>query len=160
MQLTLMQLPPMSASIALNSYEVVAQMTFPTEIKDDNGKETRAKKFSYIFAPTKMNYLAFLQTILEKHDLLQYTVSDQCIFPCMVQVPPSKYVTLLSRHHTLYSLFVAKENLMLHIRCFIMSSTLTNMKSLPMRYSRSGPRCPSWSLLTCPQLRRHFLRWQ
>lgn len=86
-------------------YQVVARMTFHSKpqraakgkkSKTTPTKETRAKEFSFTFAPTKPNYLKFLQTILRKHYISQYTVSDQYIFPCTVQVPPSKYVVLLS----------------------------------------------------------------
>ncbi|KAH9000081.1 hypothetical protein EDB92DRAFT_2110736 [Lactarius akahatsu] len=52
-------------------------------------KDTRAKDFSYDLALSEANYYAFLQTILEKHHLLQYKVTSQAVFPCKVQIPPS-----------------------------------------------------------------------
>ncbi|KAI9444439.1 hypothetical protein BJY52DRAFT_1128191 [Lactarius psammicola] len=81
-------------------YEVVARMTFHSKPRSSAAKgkkskakkmakEVRAKEFDFIFAATNDNYILFLQTILEKHYLLQYTVSDQSVFPCKVQVPPS-----------------------------------------------------------------------
>jgi hypothetical protein len=89
-------------------FNVVARMTFHSKTqhpaakgkksKTVTTKETRAKEFQFTFAPTQDNYVLFLQTILEKQYVLQYTVSDQCIFPCTVQVPPSKYVPFLSCH--------------------------------------------------------------
>ncbi|KAI9457459.1 hypothetical protein BJY52DRAFT_1120377 [Lactarius psammicola] len=80
-----------------NQFEVIARVTFHStrsstvkgkKPKTTTTKETRAKDFGYAFNPTMENYHAFLQTILEKHHLLQYTVSDQAVFPCKVQVPP------------------------------------------------------------------------
>jgi type I restriction-modification system DNA methylase subunit len=79
-------------------HDVVARVTFHTTTQSSTSKgkkgkttttkEPRAKEFSYTFAPTQANYLAFLQTILDKHHLSKYKVSDQVVFPCKVQVPP------------------------------------------------------------------------
>jgi hypothetical protein len=81
---------------------VIAHVTFHTtsrssaakgkKAKTTTTKETRAKDFTYVFAPTEANYIAFLQTILDKQHLSKYKVSDQVVFPCKVQVPPAKYV--------------------------------------------------------------------
>jgi len=94
---------PDSDSEGQASYEVIARVTFHSKLPGQSSaaekgekpntttaKDTRAKEFSYMFAPTKANYLAFLQTILKKHHLTQYTVTDQSVFPCKVQVPPSR----------------------------------------------------------------------
>jgi hypothetical protein len=98
-------LPPDSDSEEQVPFEVVARMTFHAKRRNSaargkkakitTAKDIRSKDFQYLFAPTKDNYLAFLQIILEKHHLLQYSVSDQSVFPCKVQVPPSKYVTVI-----------------------------------------------------------------
>ncbi|KAI9437879.1 hypothetical protein BJY52DRAFT_1207063 [Lactarius psammicola] len=81
-----------------NQFEVIARVTFHStrsstvkgkKAKTTTTKETRAKDFGYAFDPTMENYLTFLQTILEKHHLSQYTVSGQAVFLCKVQVPPS-----------------------------------------------------------------------
>jgi hypothetical protein len=77
---------------AFTETEVIARMTFHSKSKDK--KTRRIKEFSFMFAPTETNYLTFLQTILKKHDLFQYTVSDQCTFPCTVKLPPSNKSTL------------------------------------------------------------------
>jgi hypothetical protein len=53
-------------------------------------KDTRAKEFTFTFAPSKDNYLAFLQEILDKHHISKYKVSDQLVFLCKVQVPPAR----------------------------------------------------------------------
>ncbi|KAI9452725.1 hypothetical protein BJY52DRAFT_1190070 [Lactarius psammicola] len=80
-----------------NQFEVIARVTFHStrsstvkgkKPKTMTTKETRAKDFGYTFNPTMENYHAFLQTILKKHHLLQYTISDQAVFLCKVQVPP------------------------------------------------------------------------
>ncbi|KAF8265502.1 hypothetical protein EI94DRAFT_1436561, partial [Lactarius quietus] len=52
-------------------------------------KETRAKEFVHIFVDDEVNYLVFLQAILDNHHLSKYKVSDQAVFPCKVQVPPA-----------------------------------------------------------------------
>jgi hypothetical protein len=113
-------------------------------------KETRAKHFTFMFAPTKSNYLAFLQTILEKHHILQYTVSDQAVFPCNVQVPPSRCVILWP--HCISSCLCAAQVNLTHP----ILSTLTNTRAWPPKSSRSSPLSPSLSLSKCPLLRRHL----
>ncbi|KAF8264966.1 hypothetical protein EI94DRAFT_1500643, partial [Lactarius quietus] len=78
--------------------DVIACVTFYTKSQSSSKgkkaktvttKETRAKDFTFIFAPTKTNYITFLQEILEKHHLTKYKVSDQVVFPCNMQVPPA-----------------------------------------------------------------------
>ncbi|KAF8272676.1 hypothetical protein EI94DRAFT_1452236, partial [Lactarius quietus] len=78
--------------------DVIARVTFYTKSQSSSKgknaktvttKETRAKDFTFVFAPTKTNYIAFLQAILEKHHLTKYKVSDQVVFPCNMQVPPA-----------------------------------------------------------------------
>ncbi|KAF8274179.1 hypothetical protein EI94DRAFT_1696123 [Lactarius quietus] len=81
------------------SLDVIARITFHTtsrssmakgkKVKTTTAKETRAKEFSHIFADTEVNYLEFLQTILEKHHIVKYTVTDQAVFLCKIQVPPA-----------------------------------------------------------------------
>jgi len=97
--------------------DVIARVTFYTKsrslsakgkkAKTTNAKDVRVKEFSHVFAATKSNYLAFLKTILDKHHLSKYEVSDEAVFPCKVQVPPARYVNirllrvLLYAHHIL-----------------------------------------------------------
>src|SRR6266702_8261693 len=98
-------------------FEVIAWVTFHStsrssmvkgkKSKKMTTKETRAKEFGFAFTPTKANYFAFLQTILKKHHLSQYTVSDQAVFPCKVQVPPSRCM-ILWPHCILCSLWSLK----------------------------------------------------
>ncbi|KAH9030450.1 hypothetical protein EDB84DRAFT_1439094 [Lactarius hengduanensis] len=78
--------PPSPRSDSLgeseSTFDVVARVTFHSTIrssaakgkkaKTTPAKDTRAKDFSYDFALSEANYYAFLQTILEKHHLLQY----------------------------------------------------------------------------------------
>ncbi|KAF8272673.1 hypothetical protein EI94DRAFT_1425070, partial [Lactarius quietus] len=74
--------------------DVIAHVTFYTKsqssskgkkVKTVTTKETRAKDFTFVVAPTKMNYIVFLQEILEKPHLTKYKV----VFPCNMQVPPA-----------------------------------------------------------------------
>jgi hypothetical protein len=53
-------------------------------------KDTRAKEFTFTFASSKVNYLTFLQEILDKHHISKYKVSDQLVFLCKVQVPSAR----------------------------------------------------------------------
>jgi hypothetical protein len=100
---------PYPTMTAFTETEVIARMTFHSKSKDK--KTRRIKEFSFMFAPTETNYLTFLQTILKKHDLFQYTVSDQCTFPCTVKLPPSKYVTIFSPHIVLIICHSSKSTL-------------------------------------------------
>ncbi|KAF8264465.1 hypothetical protein EI94DRAFT_1703223 [Lactarius quietus] len=63
--------------------DVIACVTFYTKsqssskgkkVKTVTTKETRAKDFTFVFAPTKTNYIVFLQEILEKPHLTKYKV--------------------------------------------------------------------------------------
>ncbi|KAI9440749.1 hypothetical protein H4582DRAFT_1811407 [Lactarius indigo] len=82
-----------------STFDVIARVTFHStprsstakgkKAKSTTTKETRAKEFSYSFAPSRTNYFVFLQAILEKHHLSQYKVTSQAVFLCKVQVPPS-----------------------------------------------------------------------
>jgi hypothetical protein len=80
--------------------DVVARVTFYTKsrglatgkgkkAKTTTTKDTRVKEFAFMFTPTMINYIAFLQQILDKHHISKYKVSDQVVFPCKVQVPPA-----------------------------------------------------------------------
>ena len=80
--------------LALN---VVAHVTFySTSQGSAKGKkvkmvkDNRAKEFRFAFTPSKVNYLAFLQEILNKHNISKFKVSNQLVFPCKVQVPPAR----------------------------------------------------------------------
>ena len=80
--------------LALN---IVARVTFYSTSqgsakgkKAKTVKDDRAKEFRFAFTPSKVNYLAFLQEILDKHHISKFKVSDQLVFPCKVQVPPAR----------------------------------------------------------------------
>jgi hypothetical protein len=98
-------MPPDSPTDSVSSdiplaLDIVAQVTFYNsksrgsakgkKAKTTTVKDTRAKEFTFTFAPSKDNYLAFLQEILDKHHISKYKVSDQLVFPCKVQVPPAR----------------------------------------------------------------------
>ena len=99
-------IPPNSPAGSLDSndprpLDIIARVTFHTKSrasasskgkkkKTTTTKDVRAKDFSHVFAPTEDNYTLFLQTILEKHHLSKFKVSDQAVYPCKVQVPPAK----------------------------------------------------------------------
>jgi hypothetical protein len=88
--------------------DVVACVTFHTTrssttkgkkvAKKTTTKDMRAKEFKHNFVASKPNYFAFLQTILDNHHLSQYKVSDQATFPCKIQVPPGRCVTIFLLH--------------------------------------------------------------
>ena len=99
-------IPPNSPADSLDSngpqpLDIITRVMFHTKSRSSassKGKKTkttttkdmRAKDFSHVFAPTEDNYALFLQTILEKHHLSKFKVSDQAVYPCKVQVPPAK----------------------------------------------------------------------
>jgi hypothetical protein len=72
--------PPDSDSEDQILYKIIAWVTFHPrhrtplakgkKSKTTMAKEIRIKEFIYLFAPTKVNYVVFLQ----RHHLLQYTV--------------------------------------------------------------------------------------
>ena len=67
--------------------------------------ENKNKEFTFVFDPSKENYVAFLSALLEKHGHIKYTpVTLPRRFSIKVLVPPKKaYVLCLHPSYFIYS---------------------------------------------------------
>ncbi|KAF8264460.1 hypothetical protein EI94DRAFT_1518084, partial [Lactarius quietus] len=129
--------------------DVIACVTFYTKSQSSSKgknaktvttKETRAKDFTFVFAPTQTNYIAFLQAILEKHHLTKYKVSDQVVFPCNMQVPPAKVC------HVIWPLCI-KSNAMYVIN-------FNEYKGLANKILKKSPSRPITVFIEMPDIER------